>query len=247
MIKSKSTANNINHILDVGTPFSIFESYINSYHQYIDFIKFGWGSVLIDNEFPSKKKLCESYGIKPLLGGTFFEYMIHHYNFESFLAKIDEYKLQNIELSRGTVSISDSTYEDYIRRLSSEYFVMSEVGRKVSDQLTDLTHQQWIDHCHLSVDAGANLVILESRESGLSGYVSAEGHINKDLIDSIIQQIPIDLLLFEAPIKPVQSALINNYGSSINLGNIHLNDILSVQSLRMGLRSDTLLSLQPQL
>ena len=56
MIKSKSTANNINHILDVGTPFSIFESYINSYHQYIDFIKFGWGSVLIDNEFPSKKK-----------------------------------------------------------------------------------------------------------------------------------------------------------------------------------------------
>ena len=66
---------------------------------------------------------------------------------------------------------------------------MSEVGRKVSDQLTDLTHQQWIDHCHLSVDAGANLVILESRESGLSGYVSAEGHINKDLIDSIVQQI----------------------------------------------------------
>ncbi len=247
MIKSEYTFNNINHILDVGTPLSIFESYIISYHHYIDFIKFGWGSVLIDNEFPSKKRLCESHGIKPLLGGTFFEYMIHHYNFESFLAKIDEYNLQYIELSRGTISILDSTYENYIRRLSAEYFVMSEVGRKVSDQFTDLTQQQWIDHCVLSVDAGANLIILESRESGLSGYVSPEGSINKQLIDSIVQQIPIDLLLFEAPIKSVQSALINNFGCQINLGNIRLSDVLSVQSLRMGLRSDTLLSVQPQM
>ena len=168
----------LNHILDVGTPFVIFEAYVSSYHEFIDFIKFGWGSALIDPEFESKKEICERFGIKPLLGGTFFEYMIHHHSFADFVKKIEQYGLQCVELSRGTIDIDDSVYASYIKQLSSDYYVMSEVGRKSSDPSQALAPSQWLAHCELSSDAGASLVILESRESGRSGYVSTGGDVN---------------------------------------------------------------------
>ena len=93
----------------------------------------------------------------------------------------------------------------------------------------------------MSADAGASLLILESRESGRSGYVSTDGDVNAVIIDSITNIIPVESLLFEAPIKSVQAFLIKRYGTLVNLGNLALPDLLSVQSLRLGLRSDTLL------
>lgn len=236
-----SLMHSLNHVLEVGTPYKIFESYISSYSKYIDFIKFGWGSALIDPDFNLKKQLCDRFNIKPLLGGTFFEYMIHHHDFSCFVEKVNSFGLDCVELSRGTLDIDDSLYASYIRTLSHDFFVMSEIGRKSSDPSLALTSAQWVSHCELSADAGASLLILESRESGRSGYVSTDGDVNAVIIDSITNIIPVESLLFEAPIKSVQAFLIKRYGTLVNLGNLALPDLLSVQSLRLGLRSDTLL------
>ena len=235
----------INHVLDVGTPLPIFESYISTYSSFIDFLKFGWGSALIDPEFKKKKQLCDQHGIRPLLGGTFFEYMIYHHSFQVFLEKVQEFGLDCIELSRGTIDLDDHIYAGYIKTLSADFFVMSEVGRKSSDPNSVLSPAQWLAHCELSVEAGASLVILESRESGRSGYVSSAGDVNAVVIDSIVRSLPVTSLLFEAPIKSVQTFLIKRYGSAVNLGNLALSELMAVQSLRYGLRSDTLLVVEP--
>ena len=235
----------INHVLDVGTPFSIFEAYAVSYKAFIDFIKFGWGSALIDPEFKQKKALCDQLGIRTLLGGTFFEYMVYHHGFKAFVEKINEFSLDCVELSRGTIELSDHQYAEYIRTLSTDFYVMSEVGRKSPDPALDLSPAQWLAHSELSVEAGASLVILESRESGCSGYVSSSGDVNAVVIDSIVRSVPVESLLFEAPIKSVQTFLIKRYGVGVHLGNLALSDVLAVQSLRYGLRSDTLLATTP--
>lgn len=235
----------INHVLDVGTPLSIFEAYAGSYRAFIDYIKFGWGSALIDPEFKQKKELCDQLGIRTLLGGTFFEYMVYHHGFDAFVEKINDFALDCVELSRGTIVLEDHQYAEYIRTLSTDFYVMSEVGRKSSDPTHALSPAQWLAHCELSVEAGASLVILESRESGLSGYVSSSGDVNAVVIDSIVRSVPVESLLFEAPIKSVQTFLIKRYGAGVNLGNLALPDVLAVQSLRYGLRSDTLLATSP--
>ena len=232
----------VNHVLEVGTPYSIFESYLSSYSKYIDFLKFGWGSALVDPDFSRKLSLCKHHNIQPVLGGTFFEYMIYHHNFDEFLRKIDSYGLDCVELSRGTIDLDDSTYFTYINNLSSNYFVMSEVGRKTSDPEHELTTQQWINHCEMSSESGASLIILESRESGRCGYVSDGGQVDSVLLESITKRLPICYFLFEAPIKSVQSYLINRYGPQVNLGNLSLDDLVGVESLRKGLRADTLMS-----
>ncbi len=237
----------LNHVLDVGTPYKIFEAYVSSYSEYMDFIKFGWGSALIDPEFKLKKQLCDEFDIVPMLGGTFFEYMIHHHSFNHFIDTVSSFGLKCVELSRGTIDIEDALYASYIKSLASDFFVMSEVGRKSVDPSLALTSSQWLSHCELSANAGASLVILESRESGRSGYVSTTGDVNAVMIDSITKIVPVDSLLFEAPIKSVQTFLIKRYGASVNLGNLALSDLMSVQSLRFGLRSDTLLDVQESL
>ena len=232
----------INHVLDVGTPLSVFEAYTVSYRKFIDYIKFGWGSALIDPEFHQKKALCDQLGIRTLLGGTFFEYMVHHHGFRAFVEKINDFDMNCVELSRGTIELDDHLYAEYINILSKDFFVMSEVGRKSSDPAFALSPAEWLAHCELSVEAGASIVILESRESGRSGYVSSSGDVNAVVTDSIMRSIPVESLLFEAPIKSVQTFLIKRYGAGVNLGNLALSDVLAVQSLRYGLRSDTLLS-----
>ena len=236
------TFDSLNHVLDVGTPFPLFESYLNSYSTYIDFLKFGWGSALVDPDFSRKSNLCKQLNVRPVLGGTFFEYMIHRHSFDEFLRRIESFGLDCVELSRGTIDLDDSTYCSYIKQLSSNFFVMSEVGRKSSDPEFELTPQQWIDHCEISAQSGASLIILESRESGRSGYVSDGGQVDSVLLESITATLPIGCFLFEAPIKSVQTYLIKRYGPHVNMGNISLDDLVAVESLRKGLRSDTLLA-----
>ncbi len=245
-INHHNKLNSLNHVLEVGMPYTVFESYLNSYCQYIDFVKFGWGSALIDPEFAIKKKLCDQLNVRPLLGGTFFEYMIHHHDFDIFVKYILSFGLDCIELSRGTLEIEDQIYSSFIRTLSSDYFVMSEVGRKSSDPAKKLTPAHWLSHCELSAEAGASLIILESRESGRSGYVSTGGDVDAVVMDTITSVIPVDSLLFEAPIKSVQTFLLKRFGSFVNLGNLSLSDLIAVQSLRCGLRSDTLLDMPPK-
>ena len=236
------TSEYFNHVLEVGTPYPLFESYLSSYSKYINFLKFGWGSALVDPDFSQKLSLCKEHNILPVLGGTFFEYMIYHHNIDEFLRKIDSYGLECIELSRGTIDIDDSIFFSYIKNLSLNYFVMSEVGRKTSDPEHELTTQQWINHCEMSSESGASLIILESRESGRCGYVSDGGQVDSVLLESITTRLPICSFLFEAPIKSVQSYLINRYGPLVNLGNLSLDDLVGVECLRKGLRSDTLMS-----
>ena len=104
------TFESLNHVLDVGTPFPLFESYLNSYSTYIDFLKFGWGSALVDPDFSRKSNLCKQLNVRPVLGGTFFEYMIHRHSFDEFLRRIESFGLDCVELSRGTIDLEDAIY-----------------------------------------------------------------------------------------------------------------------------------------
>ena len=231
----------INHIIDGGTPFLILKSYLEAYSEYISFLKLAWGSSLLDPEFMQKKKLCEALNIIPILGGTFFEYCYHRDDLTLFTNKLLEYKMEWVELSRGTVDIDNNKYCNIVSYYSDKFNVMSEIGRKCDDNSEQLTTKEWLDHSHLSLKAGATIIVLESRESGKVGIADNNGVINAHLIRNITSEIDKDLIIFEAPLTNNQSSLITNLGVDVNLGNIPIQGILPVQALRNKLRSDTLL------
>tara|TARA_B100000579_G_C22722112_1_gene799961 strand:+ start:334 stop:1047 length:714 start_codon:yes stop_codon:yes gene_type:complete len=231
----------INHILDASTPFEIVKYYLSSYSKLIDIYKFGWGSSLIDPEFEKKKDYCDKNDIIPVLGGTMFEYFYYKKKLITFKEYLKSHDLKWVELSRGTIDISDEEYYELITEYSEDFNVMSEVGRKNDNNLPVLTSKEWLNQSLCSIKAGAKIVILESRESGKAGIANADGSLKKELLNDLLSELDLNMILFEAPTKQIQSYLINNYGSEVNLGNINLQNILPVHALRKKLRSDTLI------
>ena len=238
--------NTINQIIDGGTPFSIFKSYIEAYTPHINLVKFGWGSSIIDPEIVNKIKLLKDKKIPFNPGGTLFEYYYYRNKFDEY----DKFLLENgfewIELSRGTISIDDAKYSRLLKNYSTNYSVLSEIGYKSTTKSDQMTAHDWVQSCQMSIESGADLVVIEARESGTAGIVDKHGNIKDEIIKELILKVGLNRILFEAPTKELQTFLINNYGSSVNLGNISIQNVLPLVALRQNLRSDTLNSYQFQ-
>jgi len=148
------------------------------------------------------------------------------------------------------VEVSDGSYEfehddklDYISRLSQEFTVVSEVGSKKKNVV--YTPDQWVAMMKSELEAGSVKVIAEARESGTVGIYNDDGSVNLELINAISKEIGFGNVLWEAPLKQQQAWFISNFGANVNLGNIAPNEIIALESLRLGLRGDTFFAFLP--
>ena len=152
-----------------------------------------------------------------------------------------ELRLRYVEVSNGTISLSGMEKVGYIRKLADDFQVISEVGFKDAERSERLAPGRWIESVHDDLDAGALLVTLEARESGRSGICRPNGELRFGLIEEILaSDVPVERLLFEAPSTELQCYFVKRVGSDVNLGNIPATAILGLETIRLGLRSDTL-------
>ena len=173
------------------------------------------------------------------LGGTMFEKHIQQNRFEEFRQLCRRVGVSTVEVSNGTISMSNTEKGAWIRKLVDEFEVVSEVGLKQGTPETELTPQMWADYVEEDLANGAHLVITEARESGTAGIAGADGQPKDSILDAVLAVVPADKLIFEAPSKELQRHLIRKVGANVNLGNIAPHDLISVETLRLGLRSDT--------
>jgi phosphosulfolactate synthase len=180
-------------------------------------------------------------------GGTLFEKFVSQNRFDDWRRFVDRFGCRHVEISNGTIPMSNTEKADYIRRVTGEYTVFSEVGYKESARSEAMRPGLWIEYINQDLAAGATWVITEARESGKSGICRSNGELRTGLIDEIAASgIDIDRLVFEAPNKDLQIQMIRKFGSEVNLGNIAPTDIVPLETLRLGLRGDTLLDWDDQ-
>jgi phosphosulfolactate synthase len=141
------------------------------------------------------------------------------------------------EVSDGSISIPHEEKCEYINKLSEQVTVISEVGSK--DAAKIFAPYKWINLMKAEIEAGSWKVIAEARESGNVGLYRDSGEVRQGLVDEILTQIPAETIIWEAPQKAQQVWFIKLIGSNINLGNIAPTDVIPVETLRLGLRSDT--------
>jgi phosphosulfolactate synthase len=146
------------------------------------------------------------------------------------------------EVSNGTIHLPNEAKAHYISRLAEEFVVLSEVGYKDNERSDALGAEQWIEFIHEDLDAGASYTVTEARESGHSGICDASGALRFDVVEQIVSSdIDTARLVFESPTKDLQTFFVTRIGADVNLANISLLDVIGVETLRLGLRSDTLL------
>jgi phosphosulfolactate synthase len=175
--------------------------------------------------------------ITPYFGGTLFELFIVRNMFDEFQKFLDTYNIGMVEVSDGSIELDQEKKLHYIQELSKNFTVISEVGSKEADKV--LSPETWINLIKSELDAGSIKVITEARESGTIGIFNKDGSANKILIDTIINNIDISNIMWEAPQKNQQALFVKLLGESVNLGNIATNEVIALEALRLGLRGDT--------
>jgi len=99
---------------------------------------------------------------------------------------------------------------------------------------------RWVEEMLADLAAGAVWVIGEGRESGTVGLFDDHGDVHADLVDAIVGALGLETVIFEAPHQSQQTWLLRHLGPSVNLGNVHDYDVIGLETLRRGLRYDTL-------
>ncbi len=244
---SKPRSSGLTMVIDGGLPLGLFSDVIASYAPHIDVVKLGWGTAVVTPRLEEKLHCLQAAGIGYYFGGTLFEKHVLQGEFDAYRRLCHTYGCRYVEVSNGTVPLGESEKANYISRLSSEFIVLSEVGSKTTAGNDALTPRDWARQVRTDLAHGARYVITESRESGTTGLATAAGEVRDEVVDAIMAAgVDPAWLLFEAPTKALQTYLIRRFGSDVNLGNIAPADVVGLETLRLGLRSDTLYDLQPQ-
>jgi phosphosulfolactate synthase len=203
----------------------------------VDVVKLGWGTALVSANLKPKLELYAAREIPVVLGGTLTELAIRQGRVEGLVAWLRELGLRHVEVSDGTIVLEQQIKHELIERLSREFTVLAEVGSKDADFI--MAPYVWVEQIERDLDAGAWKVIAEARESGNAGIYRADGEVRTGLIDEIVHAIDPARMIFEAPRREQQVWLLKRFGTECNLGNITPDDVVSLETLRLGLRSDT--------
>ena len=227
-------------LIDNGVPLHYFQDTIQSHGDWIDFVKFGWGTSLVTKHLREKTACLRDYGIPFFFGGTLFEKFASQGKINEYYRFCQSYGCEYVEISNGTLNWSNREKAKYIGQFAKAFHVFSEVGKKDSEKSLKQSSTEWIESIWEDLEAGAEKVIMEARESGTSGLCTGKGELRHGLIDAILHSgINADKLIFEAPQKAMQAYFIKRLGPNVNLANIPFADAVSLETLRLGLRSDT--------
>jgi phosphosulfolactate synthase len=234
---AKPREHGITHVIDRGMSLADVDGLLEVVGDRVDIVKLGWGTAIVSENLHPKLGLYAARGIPVVLGGTLTEIAIRQGRVEGLIAWLRELGLRHVEVSDGTLEIEASVKRELIERLAKEFTVFAEVGNKDAEYI--MAPYVWVEEIERDLAAGAWKVIAEAREGGTAGIYRANGEVRTGLIDEIVHTIDPERLIFDAPLQRQQVWMLKRFGTECNLGNIAPADVLSLETLRLGLRSDT--------
>jgi phosphosulfolactate synthase len=226
--------------MDKGLSLREAEDFMSVCSDHVDIVKLGWATSFVTPKLKEKIEIYHSAGIPVYLGGTLLEAFIIRNQFEDYLRILDKFELKYAEVSDGSIELEHDEKCNYIKRLSESVTVLSEVGSKDAEKI--IPPYKWIQLMNKELEAGAWKVIGEAREGGNVGLFRSSGEVREGLVDEILTQIPFEKIIWEAPQKSQQVWFIKLLGTNVNLGNIAPNEVIPLETIRLGLRGDTFTS-----
>jgi len=233
----KPRARGLTHVIDRGLSLAAIDGLMETAGDSVDIVKLGWGTAVVTANLKAKLARYAAHGVPVVLGGTLTEVAIRQGRVEGLVRWLHQLGLRHVEVSDGTIELEQDVKHELIARLAEEFTVLAEVGSK--DAHAIMAPYVWIERIQADLRAGAWRVIAEARESGTAGIFRADGEVRSGLIDEIAHAVDPELMIFEAPRKDQQVWLLDFFGNECSLGNIPPEEVLSLETLRLGLRSDT--------
>lgn len=234
---AKPRQSGLTMVMDKGLSLRQTEDFLSVAAEYTDLVKLGWATSYVTPHLKEKLKIYREAGIPVYFGGTLFEAFIIRNQFDAYRSLLDEFQLEYAEVSDGSLEMNQDDKCEYIRQLAQQVTVLSEVGSK--DEAKIIPPYKWIRLIKSELQAGAWKVIGEAREGGNVGLFRASGEVRQGLVEEILSEIEAEHIIWEAPQKSQQVWFVQLCGANVNLGNIAPEEVISVETIRLGLRGDT--------
>jgi phosphosulfolactate synthase len=228
----------VTHVIDTGLSTVEAQGLMASAAEYVDLVRLGWGSAYVTSDVQAKVATYQEAGVPVMLGGTLTELSWLRKKMSGLTDWLDELGIQHVEVSSGTVKMPPREKLELIETLAARYTVFAEVGEKDPNAL--LAPYRWVQLIRDALAAGATKVICEGRATGDAGMYRPNGEPREGLIDEVLHELHPERLIFEAPQKHQQVWFIEHIGPAVNLGNVMPADVIALETLRLGLRADTL-------
>jgi phosphosulfolactate synthase len=233
----KPRAHGLTMVMDKGLSIEETKNFLSIAHPHVDIVKLGFGTSFVTPNLKEKLAVYAAAGIPVYFGGTLFEAFLIRNQFDDYIGVCKEFGVSFVEVSDGSIEIPHAEKCGYIEKLTRHFTVLSEVGSK--DAAHIIPPYKWIELMRAELEAGSAYVIAEAREAGNVGIYRGSGEVREGLVQEILTQIPAEKILWEAPQKAQQLYFIELIGCNVNLGNIAPNEVLPLESMRIGLRGDT--------
>ncbi len=240
----KPRKNGVTMVMDKGMSTRQAEDMIEVAGDKVDFVKFGFGTSIVTNNLKEKIKLFKEANIKVYLGGTLFEAFVVRNKFDEYQKLLDKFKLDAAEVSDGSIEMNHDEKCKYISTLAKNFTVLSEVGSKEEGII--IHPAKWVKMMNTELAAGSHKVIAEARESGNVGIFHRNGSTHVMLVNKITSKVPVEHIIWETPQKAQQVYFIKLFGANVNVGNIGYEDVIPLETLRLGLRGDTFFHFLPE-
>lgn len=228
----------ITHVLDKGLSLAEIETLLEVASSYVDIVKFGWATSVVVGNLKAKIDLLQRHGVQICCGGSLFELALMRGKLDDYVGFLQDHGFRMVEISDGVITIPAEEKSRYIERFAKHFRVLSEVGSK--DAKVIMAPYRWVKQIKAELGAGAWKVVTEGRESGTVGLYRDSGEPRQGLIEEIATEVDISKLIFEAPQKSQQVWLVKHFGCNVNLGNIPPQEVISLETIREGLRADTM-------
>jgi phosphosulfolactate synthase len=226
----------LTHVIDKGLGPAGWEDVLETCGDYIDIVKLGWGTAYVTRNLGRKLEVLSDKRV--VLGGTFFEVVYVRDKLDEYKTWLSDLGISHVEISDGTIEIPRERKLELIADFARDFTVLSEVGSKDSEVV--FAPYEWVQWIKEELAAGAWKVVTESREGGTAGLFRPSGEMRTGLVDEIAHEIDFHDLVWEAPTKSSQAWFIQHFGADVNLGNIPPDEVIALETLRLGLRGDTL-------
>ena len=227
----------LTHLLDKGMTPAALEALLDQAGEWIDVLKVGWGIGYLDPTLEERVALCHRADVTVTLGGTLLEIAVAQGKLDPLRRWAAATGIDAVEVSNGLQAMAPEHKSALVRELARDFVVLAEAGAK--DGHVPVVADEWLAEMEADLDAGARWVIAEGRESGTVGLYDEDGSVREDLVRAITRRVPVDRVIFEAPRKAQQTWFIQHLGHDVNLGNVPPEEVLPLETLRLGLRADT--------
>jgi phosphosulfolactate synthase len=227
----------LTHVLDKGSPPALLAAVLEGAGELVDVVKVGWGLAYVDRVPKQRVALCRAAGAVVSLGGTLLEVAAGQGRVAELRGWAAGQGIDALEVSNGLLGLTLADKAALVRELAADFTVLAETGAKNGG--SPVIPERWVAEMEADLDAGARWVIAEGRESGTVGLFRPDGAVREDLVELIATRLPMERVIFEAPRKAQQAWFVRRFGPDVNLGNVPFDEILPLETLRLGLRADT--------